>query len=52
MRLRRLQFGIFPKTLLAKSHEKRSIRVSPALVDSAASDVEGVYARLKTVRKG
>jgi Mg2+-importing ATPase len=52
MRLRRLQFGILPKTLLAKSHEKRSMRVSPALVDSAASNVEGVYARLKTRPEG
>ncbi len=48
MRARRLQFAILPKALLAKSHEKRSLRVSEALVDTAALDVAGVYAYLKT----
>lgn len=52
MRVRRLQVGILPKTLLAKSHEKRSMRVSPALVESAALDVAHVYARLKTRPEG
>jgi Mg2+-importing ATPase len=52
MRLRRLQFGILPKTLLAKSHEKRSMRVSPALVESAAASLASVYARLKTRPEG
>jgi Mg2+-importing ATPase len=52
MRVRRLQVGILPKTLLAKSHEKRSMRVSPTLVESAALDVAGVYALLKTCPEG
>ncbi len=52
MRAQRLQVGILPKTLLAKSHEKRSMHVSQALVESAALDVAGVYAHLKTRPEG
>ena len=52
MRARRLQFGILPKTLLAKSHEKRSMRVSQALVESAELDVGRVYASMKTRPEG
>jgi Mg2+-importing ATPase len=52
MRARRLQVGILPKTLLAKSHEKRSMRVSQTLVESAVLDVAGVYAHLKTRPEG
>jgi hypothetical protein len=44
MRVGQLQFGILPKTLLAKSHEKRSMHVPQALVESASLDVAGVYA--------
>ena len=52
MPIRRPQFGILPRTLLAKSHEKRSLRVSQSLVESAALDVGGVYAHLKTRPEG
>ena len=48
MLLRSPQFGILPRALLAKSHEKRSIRVSPALLDTVALDADGVCARLRT----
>jgi P-type Mg2+ transporter len=48
----RLQSGVLPKTLLAKSHEKRSMRVSQAVVDTVALDAAGVYARLKTRPEG
>ena len=46
------QSGILPKTLLAKSHEKRSLRVSQAVVDTVALDAAAVYARLKTIPRG
>jgi P-type Mg2+ transporter len=49
---RGLQVGILPKTLLSKSHEKRSIHVSKALIESTALDVAGVYAHLKTRPEG
>ncbi|MGZ3418659.1 MAG: magnesium-translocating P-type ATPase [Polyangiales bacterium] len=52
MRARRAQVGILPKKLLAKSHEKRSLRVSETLVASASLDVPGVYAHLKTRPEG
>jgi Mg2+-importing ATPase len=52
MHVGRLQFGILPKTLLAKSHEKRSMHVSQALVESVPLDIAGVYARLKTRPEG
>ena len=48
----RRQVDILPKTLLSKSHEKRSIRVSQKLMDSAALDVAAVYAQLKTRAEG
>jgi len=48
----RRQAGILPKTLLSKSHEKRPIRVSPRLVESAALDVDAVYAQIKTRAEG
>ncbi|HEX7603446.1 MAG TPA: magnesium-translocating P-type ATPase [Polyangiaceae bacterium] len=48
----RLQSGVLPKKLLAKSHEKRSMRVSQAVVDTVALDAAGVYARLKTRPEG
>jgi P-type Mg2+ transporter len=48
----KLQIGVLPKTLLAKSHEKRSLRVSQAVVDSVPLDAAGVYARLKTRPEG
>ena len=44
--------GILPKTLLARSHEKRSMRVSRAVVETAAFDAAGVYAHLKTRPEG
>ena len=44
--------GILPKKLLAKSHEKRSLRVSELLVQSAALDEAGVYALLETRPEG
>jgi P-type Mg2+ transporter len=44
--------GILPKTLLTKSHEKRSMRVSAVLVECAAGDPASVYARLKTQATG
>jgi len=38
-----------PKKLLATGeHQKRAIRVSPLVIESAALDVSGVYARLAT----
>ena len=46
------QHAILPKTLLAKSHEKRSLRVSQAVVDTVALDVAGVYARLVSRPEG
>ncbi|MEY4512185.1 MAG: magnesium-translocating P-type ATPase [Pseudomonadota bacterium] len=52
MRAHRLQVAILPKTLLAKSHEKRSMRVSQTLVACAALDVSEVYARLETRPEG
>jgi len=52
MRARRLQFGILPKTLLAKSHQKRSMRVSQALLDSAKLDIGEVFAFLNTRPEG
>lgn len=52
MRMRPLQSGILPKTLLAKSHEKRSMRVSQAVVDTVPLDAAGVYAHLKTRPEG
>ena len=48
----RLQTGIFPKTLLARRHEKRPLRLSQAVVDTVALDAVGVYARLKTRPEG
>ncbi len=48
----RLQSSILPKTLLAKSHEKRSLRVSRAVVDTVTLDVAGVYAHLETRPEG
>lgn len=44
----RSHFAILPQTLLAKSHEKHAMRVSPALVDTVALDVAGIFAYLKT----
>ncbi len=52
MRAQHVQVGVLPKTLLAKSHAARSLRVSPALVESAALDVAAVYARMKTRPEG
>jgi Mg2+-importing ATPase len=37
-----------PRAVLARSHEKRTTRVSPALLDTVTLDVDGVYARLKS----
>ena len=48
----RHQFGVLPKRLLARSHEKRSMRVSQAVVDTVALDAAGVYARLETRPEG
>ena len=48
----RLQSGILPKKLLSKSHEKRSMRVAQAVVDTVALDAAGVYAHLKTRPEG
>ena len=48
----RIQSVILPKRLLAKSHEKRSLRVAQAVVDTVALDASGVYARLKTRPQG
>jgi magnesium-transporting ATPase (P-type) len=52
MAARQLPFGILPKTFLTKSHEKRSMRVSPVLIECAAGDAASVYARLKTQATG
>ena len=42
-----------PKKLLATGeHQKRAIRVSPKVIESAALDVPGVYARLSTRAEG
>jgi P-type Mg2+ transporter len=41
-----------PKTLLAKSHEKRPTRTFKALLDIAALDVAGVYSHLTTGSHG
>jgi P-type Mg2+ transporter len=48
----RLQPAVLPKKLLAKSHEKRSLRVSQAVVDTVTLDAAGVYARLETRPEG
>ncbi len=48
----RIQSVILPKRLLAKSHEKRSLRVAQAVVDTVALDASGVYERLKTRPQG
>lgn len=48
----RHQSGILPKTLLAKSHEKRSPRVPSAVVDTITLDGRGIYAHLKTRPEG
>ena len=48
----RHQLSVLPKTLLAKSHEKRSMRVSQAVLDTVALDGAGVHARLKTRPEG
>ena len=52
MHTHRIQSSVLPKTLLAKSHDKRSLRVSQTLVESAVLDVEGVYAHLETRPEG
>jgi Mg2+-importing ATPase len=45
--------AVFPKKLLApKRLEKRAIRVSPLVVESAAKDAAGVYALLRTRAEG
>jgi Mg2+-importing ATPase len=44
----RLQSGVLPKTLLAKSHEKRSLRVSQVVLETVTLDEAGVYLQLKT----
>src|SRR3954471_7760545 len=46
------QVGILPKTLLAKSHERRSMRVSRAVLESARVDVTAAYAQLGTRAEG
>jgi P-type Mg2+ transporter len=46
------QVGVLPKTLLAKSHEQPSLRVSQAVLESARLDVAGAYAYLKTRPEG
>jgi Mg2+-importing ATPase len=48
----RLRSGIFPKRLLAKSHEKPSIRVSRAVAETAKIDAAEVYAHLATRAEG
>jgi len=47
-----VQVGVLPKTLLAKSHEKRSTRVSQALLEAARLDVAAAHAYLKTRPEG
>jgi hypothetical protein len=47
----RLHSAILPKTLLARSHEKRGLRVSQAIVDPSP-DAAGVYAHLHTRAEG
>jgi Mg2+-importing ATPase len=44
----RLQSGVLPKTLLAKSHEKQSLRVSQAVLETVTLDAAGVYLKMKT----
>lgn len=52
MRAPRLPVAVLPKTLLAKSHAARSLRVSPALIECAALDVPAVYARMQSRPRG
>ncbi len=44
--------GVVPRTLLAKSHETRSLHVSRAVVDTVELDAFGVYKRLDTRPEG
>jgi len=44
----RLQSGVLPKRLLAKSHEKRPLRVSQVVLETVTLDEAGVYLQLKT----
>ena len=46
------QVGVLPKTLLAKSHEQQSMRVSQAVLESARLDVAAAYAHLGTRAEG
>jgi Mg2+-importing ATPase len=44
--------AILPKTLLAKSHQRPSLHVSQAIVETVGLDVAGIYARLKSRPEG
>ncbi len=46
------QSSVLPKTLLAKSHEKRSLHVSQTVLDTVTLDAAGVFALLNTRAAG
>jgi Mg2+-importing ATPase len=52
MHKRHSQFGVLPKTLLAKSHELPSRHAAHALLESTALDVPAVYRDLATRSEG
>jgi Mg2+-importing ATPase len=53
MSMRHVPSAVLPKKVLAANrHEKRPIRVSPIVVESAAMDTAAVYARLQTRPEG
>jgi Mg2+-importing ATPase len=47
----RLETAILPK-ILAKTHERRSLRVSQAVLDTVSLDADGIYTRLSTRPEG
>ncbi|MFO0722735.1 MAG: magnesium-translocating P-type ATPase [Myxococcota bacterium] len=44
--------GVFPRKLLSRSHEQRSLRVSPKLLALAPLDTAAIYAALGTSAEG
>jgi Mg2+-importing ATPase len=44
--------SILPKTLLAKSHQRRSIHVAQAVIDTVRLDADAVFAHLRTRPEG
>jgi P-type Mg2+ transporter len=47
-----LQVGVLPKTLLAKSHEQRSLRVAQAVLEAARLAAADAHTYLKTQAQG